>query len=139
MAISITHSALFYRKLGVRSLQFAPYSCLPTEIIPIAESVFSFWFLLSVPIFLLSLIISLHCIIAFKWLIKSTLILTVLMSSLIFYATIDYGMVQNTVEMDSAEAISYLNIYSISFFILFGLVPSIIIYSVNITYKPLLK
>jgi len=106
---------------------------------------FSFWFLLSVPIFLLSLIISLHCLIAVKWLTKPTLILTVSMSSLIFYATInygtvfDYGMVQNTVETDSAEAISYLNIYSIGFFILFGLVPSIIIYSVNITYKPFLK
>ncbi|AZQ85244.1 phosphoethanolamine--lipid A transferase [Colwellia sp. Arc7-635] len=98
-------------------------------------------FLLSVPLFLLSLTIIIQGIFSFRWITKPILILSVVSSALIFYATVtygivfDYGMVQNTVETDSAEAFSYFNIYSILFFILFGLLPSLLIYYVKLTYK----
>jgi lipid A ethanolaminephosphotransferase len=65
-----------------------------------------------------------------------------MISSLIFYGTItygivfDYGMVQNTVETDSAEALSYVNLYAILFFLIFGVIPSLIIYTIKLTYKP---
>jgi lipid A ethanolaminephosphotransferase len=73
------------------------------------------------------------------------LIATVICSALIFYGTIlygivfDYGMVQNTIETDTAEAWSYINFHAIIFFIFFGLLPSFIIYSVQLIYKPFLK
>jgi lipid A ethanolaminephosphotransferase len=69
----------------------------------------------------------------------------VICSSLIFYGTtsygivFDYGMVQNTVETDRAEALSYVNVHATLFFVVFGIVPSIIIYAVQLTYQPFLK
>tara|TARA_R110000868_G_scaffold120478_1_gene319974 strand:- start:39270 stop:40658 length:1389 start_codon:yes stop_codon:yes gene_type:complete len=50
----------------------------------------------------------------------------------------DYGMVQNTFETDTAEALSYINIYSLLFFIIFSALPSWLIYSVKLVYKPFL-
>jgi lipid A ethanolaminephosphotransferase len=45
----------------------------------------------------------------------------------------DYAMVQNTFETDSAEAMSYINLYFLGFIVLFGLVPSVLIYKVRMT------
>lgn len=101
-------------------------------------------FLLSMPIFLLFMCVILQSFLSFRWMTKPILIFTVICSSLIFYATIsygivfDYGMVQNTVETDTAEAFSYLNLYAIVFFVIFGVLPSIIIYAIQLTYKPFL-
>lgn len=102
-------------------------------------------FLLSVPIFLLSLTVILQSILSFRWITKFVLISTVICSSLIFYGTtsygivFDYGMVQNTVETDRAEALSYVNVHATLFFVVFGIIPSIIIYAVQLTYQPFLK
>lgn len=99
-------------------------------------------FLLSMPIFLLFLCVILQSFLSFIWITKPILIFTVICSSLIFYATIsygtvfDYGMVQNTIETDTAEAWSYLNFYAVVFFVIFGLIPSIIIYSIRLSYQP---
>lgn len=106
---------------------------------------YNIFFLISLPFFLLGLTLLLQGLIAFRWLTKPILILTVSVSALIFYATItygivfDYGMVQNTLETDTAEAFSYLNIYAIGFFIIFGALPSWIIYSTKLTYQPFFK
>ena len=99
-------------------------------------------FLLSLPVFLLCLTLILQGLFSFKWVTKPVLILMVIISAIMFYATItygivfDYGMIQNTVETDAAEAISYINIYAIVFFALFALVPACIIYAVKLTYQP---
>jgi len=101
---------------------------------------YSVLFLITLPFFLLSITIVIQGFFSFRWIIKPILILTVTSSALIFYASLtygivfDYGMVQNTVETDSAEALSYLNFHSILFFILFGLVPSLLIYFVKLSY-----
>ena len=106
---------------------------------------YSVLFLISLPILLLSLTIILQGFLSFRWIIKPALITTVLCSSLIFYGTItygivfDYGMVQNTIETDTAEALSYVNLHAILFFIIFGVIPSLIIYFVKLTYKPFFK
>ncbi|MDG1751111.1 MAG: DUF1705 domain-containing protein, partial [Thalassotalea sp.] len=103
---------------------------------------YNVWFLLSLPLFLLSLTLMIQSIFAFRWITKSILILTVFCSSLIFYSTMtygivfDYGMVQNTVETDLAEAFSYLNTYAVLFFIVFGFLPSLFICRIQLTYKP---
>jgi len=102
-------------------------------------------FLISLPIFLLSLSVFIQGIFSFRWLTKPILITTVVVSSLIFYGTItygivfDYGMVQNTVETDSAEALSYLNLHGTLFFLIFGVIPSVIIYKIKLTYQPFFK
>lgn len=102
-------------------------------------------FLLSLPVFLLTLSITLQGLLAFRWIAKPVLISTVLCSALIFYATIsygivfDFGMVQNTVETDSAEAFSYVNIYAVAFITLFGVLPAWMIYAVKLSYKPFLN
>ena len=106
---------------------------------------YSVFFLLSLPMFLLSLTIIIQGTLSFRWVTKPILITTVLCSSLIFYGTItygivfDYGMVQNTIETDTAEAFSYVNLYAVLFFVIFGVIPSLIIYTVRLTYKPLFK
>ncbi|WP_259366635.1 MULTISPECIES: DUF1705 domain-containing protein [unclassified Colwellia] len=48
-------------------------------------------------------------------------------------------MIQNTLETDTAEALSYINLHAILFFIFFGLLPTFIIYSFQLTYKPFFK
>ncbi|ASP49267.1 phosphoethanolamine transferase [Cognaticolwellia beringensis] len=102
-------------------------------------------FLISLPIFLLSLSVVFQGIFSFRWLTKPLLITTVIISSLIFYGTItygivfDYGMVQNTLETDSAEALSYVNLHASLFFLIFGVLPSFIIYKVKLTYKPFFR
>ena len=103
---------------------------------------YNLFFLISLPILLLSLTIVLQGLLSFRWVTKPFLIFTVMSSSLIFYATttygiiFDYGMVQNTVETDPAEAFSYLNLYAVLFVLLFGVVPSLFIYFVPLTYEP---
>ena len=102
---------------------------------------YNLFFLLSVPIFLLALSIFIQCFLSFRWLTKPLLILLVLLSSVIFYSTVtygivfDYGMIQNTVETDTAEALSYFNFSAIMFFLFFGLVPSLLIVKVKLTYS----
>ena len=102
-------------------------------------------FLLTFPAFLFGLTVILQSLFSFKWLLKPTLIITVLLSALMFYATLtygvvfDYGMVQNAVETDSAELFSYFNLYAVIFFTVFGVIPAMFIYLVNVTYSPLFK
>ncbi len=106
---------------------------------------YNVFFLITLPVFLFSLILFFQGMLAFRWITKPILILLVSVSALIFYATItygivfDYGMVQNTIETDTAEAFSYVNVYAIGFFIIFGAIPSWLIYSVKLTYKPFFK
>jgi lipid A ethanolaminephosphotransferase len=106
---------------------------------------YNIFFLISLPFFLLSLMLFLQGLLAFRWITKPILILTVTVSALIFYATVtygivfDYGMVQNTFETDTAEALSYVNFYALGFFIIFAALPCWFIYSVKLTYKPFLK
>lgn len=106
---------------------------------------YNIWFLLSLPIFLLCLSLLIQGVLAFRWITKFVLILTVICAALIFYATLtygivfDYGMVQNTVETDTAEALSYVNIYAIVFFLIFAVIPAWLIYTVQLTYKPFVK
>ena len=73
------------------------------------------------------------------------LIMLILASSLVFYGSVnygivfDYGMIQNSVETNSAEAFSYLNFDLVSTFFIVGLMPALFIYKTPIAYQPLLK
>ena len=139
-----TNQLLFFTCCYITLIFNSPF-LLKTANAIISLEHYNLFFLLSLPVLMLSLTLILQGIFAFRWLTKPLLILTVLASSLIFYATIsygivfDYGMVQNTIETDTAEAFSYLNIYAVAFFMLFGILPAVIIYRVQLTYKSFLN
>ncbi|GHE92442.1 phosphoethanolamine transferase [Thalassotalea profundi] len=143
----------FIKNLKLTTNQLVIYTCLyitfivnipfltKTVTVITALDQYNGLFLISVPFFLLSLSIIVQSFFAFRWITKPFLILVVLLSSILFYATInygivfDYGMIQNTVETDTAEAFSYFNLSAIFFFLFFGVVPSILIAKVQLTYN----
>jgi len=136
-----TNQLLFFTCCYIALILNLPFLVKTAGVITALDN-YNLLFLMSLPIFLLSLSIIIQGIFSFRWLTKPLLITTVMISSLIFYGTItygivfDYGMVQNTVETDSAEALSYVNLYAILFFLIFGVIPSLIIYTIKLTYKP---
>ncbi|WP_339720075.1 phosphoethanolamine--lipid A transferase [uncultured Paraglaciecola sp.] len=148
---------LFLKKLTLTTSQLVFFTCcyialilnlpflLKTADVIVALDNYNVLFLLSLPIFLLSLTIIVQSVFSFRWVTKPILIVTVICSSLVFYTTIsyglvfDYGMVQNTLETDSAEALSYINLHAVLFFVVFGIIPSIGIYAVQLRYQPFLK
>ena len=101
-------------------------------------------FLLSLPLFLFMVIVIIHSLFAWKWLLKPILIATVIISATLFYATLsygivfDYGMVQNAFETDTAEALSYVSGYAGLFLLLFGILPAAGIALIRVDYKPAL-
>lgn len=124
----------FLNQIKLTTNQLVIYTCVyitlvlnfpflsKTAVVVTALESYNLFFLLSVPIFLLALSIFIQCFLSFRWLTKPLLILLVLLSSVIFYSTVtygivfDYGMIQNTVETDTAEALSYFNFSAIMFF-----------------------
>ena len=136
-----TNQLLFFTCCYIALILNLPFLVKTAGVITALDN-YNLLFLMSLPIFLLSLSIIIQGIFSFRWLTKPLLITTVMISSLIFYGTItygivfDYGMVQNTVETDSAEALSYVNLYAILFFLIFGVISSLIIYTIKLTYKP---
>lgn len=91
-------------------------------------------FLACIPLVILCLLIILLSAVSLPYVVKPALIVLILISSLVFYGTVtygvvfDYGMVENSMETNNAEALSYLNLEFVGFFIVFGLVPSWLIY-----------
>ena len=139
-----TNQLLFFTCCYIALILNLPFLTKATNAITALDH-YNILFLISLPIFLLSLTVLVQGLFAFRWLTKPLLITTVIISSLIFYGTITYGivfdytMVQNTVETDSAEALSYLNVYASLFFLLFGVLPAFLIYKVKLTYKPFIR
>jgi len=105
---------------------------------------FSVLFLLSVPALLCSLSVILFSVFSIKYALKPLLITLTLASSLVFYGSIqygvvfDYGMIENSIETNSAEAFSYLNAEFVIYFALFGLIPSWLIVKTPINYRSLI-
>ena len=99
----------------------------------IALEQFNVLFLLSVPLLLGSILLIVFAILAIPVIFKPILISITLTSALVFYAVLnygtvfDYGMIQNSVETDQAEAFSYLNLQAVIHFFIFGLLPALFI------------
>ena len=97
-------------------------------------------FMLSIPILLLSVFNIFFIVWSIKYFEKVFYIIMVLISSIISYAMYNYGvifdtnMVVNILCTNYHEAASYLNTYSVVWFILSGVLPSIIIGKINITH-----
>ncbi|WP_371195108.1 phosphoethanolamine transferase [Glaciecola sp. SC05] len=99
----------------------------------------SLLFMFTVPVLLTSLFVFINSILSLGKALKPVLIITLMASSCIFYATttygtvFDYSMVQNGFETDGAEAFSYINLYSVGFIFLFGVMPSLLVFNIKIT------
>lgn len=106
---------------------------------------FNVLFLLTVPILLCSLLIIIFSVFSIKYLVKPVLVILILASSLVFYGSLhygivfDYGMIQNSIETDSAEVFSYFNIELVLYFLIFGFVPACLIVICPVTYQPLFR
>ncbi|GIU11890.1 phosphoethanolamine transferase [Shewanella sp. c952] len=102
-------------------------------------------FIATIPLFLIFALSFIFSIFSFKYLAKPFFIVLTLMSSSVFFAALqygvvfDYGMIENTFETNSAEAVTYLNWASMLNFVVTGVVPALLIYKVNIEFKPLVK
>ena len=102
-------------------------------------------FALSIPVLLFSLLCFLFSLFVVKGLSKLIFIPLLIISAVVSYASqeygvvFNYGMIENVVETDVAEASSYVNIRSLIYVVLLGLIPAVFVYRIEISYFPFLK
>ena len=101
-------------------------------------------FIATIPLFLIFALSFLFSLFSVKYLLKPFFIGVTLLSSSVFFAALqygvvfDYGMIENTLQTNSAEAFTYINVSSVINFLLTGLLPSYLIFKLNIRYKPVI-
>ena len=99
---------------------------------------YSLGFLASVPVLLFCLMVIINSVLGMSFLLKPILVISVVMSSLLFYATFTYGivfdknMIQNGLETDLAEALTYFNAYALAFIFVAGILPAYLIVKVKL-------
>jgi lipid A ethanolaminephosphotransferase len=92
-------------------------------------------------ILLISAFVIIFTLLAWPYLFKVVLIPLTLTSALSFYASLkysvmfDYTMIENIFETHSGEAVSYINTTAILYFVGFGLLPTLLLFKVKITYS----
>lgn len=102
-------------------------------------------FIATIPLFLIFALSFVFSLFSFKYLLKPLFIIITLLSSSVFFAAFQYGvvfdtgMIENTVQTNQSEAFTYLNLSSVVNFILTGLIPAFLILKVKIEYKPVVK
>ena len=102
-------------------------------------------FIATIPFFLVFILSFLFSLFSIKYIAKPFFIGLTILSSCVFFAELqygvifDYGMIENMVQTNQAEAATYLNWVSIANLVITGGIPAFLIYKVNITYKPLTK
>ena len=112
-----------------------------TDIYPLTLS--NFAFLGSLAIVLASLIVLLLIFSTYKYTTKPLLIATLLVSSLTSYfmdsysAVIDPTMIQNIVQTNIDESMDLLNFKLVLYFLILGMLPSIVVYRTKIQYGAL--
>ncbi|WP_221052861.1 phosphoethanolamine transferase [Shewanella algae] len=102
-------------------------------------------FVATIPIFLISALGILFSLFSFKYILKPFFIVLLLCSSGVFFAAFKYGvvfdtgMIENTFQTNSAEALTYVNWASILNLLLTGVLPAVLLYRTQIAYKPMGK
>ncbi|MXR67421.1 phosphoethanolamine--lipid A transferase [Shewanella sp. JBTF-M18] len=105
----------------------------------------NYLFIATIPLFLILALSFIFSLFSVKYLLKPFFIVVTLISSSVFFAALqygvvfDYGMIENTVQTNSAEALTYLNWSSVLNFTLTGLLPAWLIYKADIAYKPFVR
>ncbi|MCF1428192.1 MAG: phosphoethanolamine--lipid A transferase [Shewanella sp.] len=101
---------------------------------------FNWGFVISIPIFLLCALSVLFSLFSVKYLVKPFFIVLTLLSSSVFWAQWQYGvvfdvnMMQNIFQTNQAEAATYLNLASAVNMLLTGILPAYWIYKAPIEY-----
>ena len=101
------------------------------QIYPLSENLL---FLGSLFLFLFTFLAALLLLISFRWSIKPILIFLLLVSAIVSYSTNNYGivydhnMITNTFETDASEFLDLVSFKSILYFVIFGLLPSILVW-----------
>ncbi|WP_299787369.1 phosphoethanolamine--lipid A transferase [uncultured Shewanella sp.] len=99
-------------------------------------------FLATVPVLAFNLCTILFSLLSARPIIKPALIGLTLISSMVFYAKLtygvvfDYGMIQNSAQTNTAEALSYLNWHLAAFLLFTGILPATFILSVKLRHQP---
>lgn len=89
--------------------------------------------MISMPIFIFAITTILFNLISWPYITKPLFIFLLMTSSVVSYVSfnygisVDYGMIQNTFETDTGEAISYLSLYSLLWVFFLGLIPSLLV------------
>ncbi len=106
---------------------------------------YSVGFALSIPVFLFTLLYFVFSLLVIKGLTKIFFIPLLLISAGVSYASqqygimFNYGMIENVVETDVAEATSYFNLASFFYVFALGCIPAYFVYRAEITYYPFWK
>ncbi|MCF7716418.1 phosphoethanolamine--lipid A transferase [Aeromonas jandaei] len=97
-------------------------------------------FVISVPLVLLAALNAVFIPFTFRWLLKPLFSLLILTGSIVSYAMLKYGvifdasMIQNIVETNNSEATSYLNMPVVLWFLLTGVLPMLVLWSLKVRY-----
>ncbi|WP_220745891.1 phosphoethanolamine transferase domain-containing protein, partial [Shewanella colwelliana] len=90
-------------------------------------------FIATIPLFLVFALSFIFSLFSVKYITKGFFITLTLLSSSVFFAALqygvvfDYGMIENTVQTNTGEALTYLNFSSVLNFIATGLLPALLI------------
>lgn len=99
-------------------------------------------FSLSPALLLSSCFMLIFSLFAFKFVFKPVMIVLLLTSSAAMYAMLqynvmfDYGMIENIFETNSGEAFSYISLPSISYVMVLGVIPSVLLYRTKLSSGP---
>ncbi|WP_261844138.1 phosphoethanolamine transferase [Aliamphritea ceti] len=94
-------------------------------------------FVVSIPFFVFAIIYLVFNLAVWPYLTKPLFSLILITSSMVSYSIynygiyIDYGMVENIFETDSSEASAYISLYSFSWVLLLGIVPTLLLLCVK--------
>lgn len=110
------------------------------EIFTLSTNVPNFWFPYAASLLLFCAFAIIFSVLAVPYLIKPIMILLTLTSAVALFAAntyqvqFDVSMIENVFETNIAEASFYLNISSLEFLFIYGVIPSILIACVRFTY-----
>lgn len=102
-------------------------------------------FLLSLPVLVFTIIYAAFCILLLPYVGKPLMVLLLVVSAAVNYLTYQFGvfidadMIRNTFETNPGEVKDLITLRSVSWLVLLGILPSLILCRVKIIFKPFLK
>lgn len=110
-----------------------------------SDTTFSIWFVISALAVCFFAFFLIFNIIGFKYIFKPLVSILLVVSAMIFYAemflniTFSYGVVESIFDTNTHEAASYISIASITNFLIFGVIPLVILLRTKIIYPSFKK
>lgn len=111
------------------------------KIFTLSSDVPDFWFPYMTPLALFCAFVVIFTILAIPYFIKPFMVLLTITSAIALYAQLTYNilfdvsMIENVVGTNSSEALFYLNLRSVLYVVVFGIIPSAFILMVKLEYR----